>query len=801
MNKRKTFILTFVLLLTAVLSTSCMSVDKYLQPHEHHLVKNTFTVTMPDGTTPPKEINEALSNVENYVVQEPNKRLLGKVIPWKVKMRIYCMSSPSDSNWINNYLRRIGEAPVVFDRDATAMSCMQIANLLKTKGCFNSAVTYDTVPSGKHGIEVNYIITPSPRYSIDKVSFRAETSEVDKKLQEQQSESLLRSGDYYDQEMLDNERNRVIQQLRNDGYFHASNDLITFLIDTSFGNNKLDMQMHLRNPLGAMQKRVPLQQYRIGNVYIYPNTSLANTTANTQDYDTTVYTTTVRNREIQYNFLNQTPPTLKPQAIARSLYLPQGSLFRQRNIERTSNALIGMRNFKYINIDVQESPLSNASSPTLDAHIHLLSAKRKRITASLEINNSSPTNSTTSSLSSGNLGLEAKIGYTNKNLFGGGEQFKTEGSMLVELPKLMIRNSDENDLRQKVNNFENAIDMSLDMPVFLFPFSSDIMKRRTRPHTLINLGAAYQYRSYFERIIFNTSFGYTWSRQHHSHQLLPIEATFVRFFNIDNDFRNRMESISDARLKYQYSDHFIVDARYDYTYNTQVYNTRQDFDYLHVSFESAGNLLWLIGNVTGTARDDNGILQLLGVPFSQYVRLNGEYKHYFYFGRASTYVARIIAGIGLPYSNSYVMPYEKGFYGGGQNTIRAWQLRHLGPGTFQTNETMLERVGDIQLVINLEHRFPIVSIFEGALFADIGNVWLVHNSEEFPGGQFKFNQFVESIATGVGLGLRAKISILTLRCDFAIPLFDPGMEKSQRWRPPYWKLNQITTNFGIDYPF
>jgi outer membrane protein assembly factor BamA len=159
-------------------------------------------------------------------------------------------------------------------------------------------------------------------------------------------------------------------------------------------------------------------------------------------------------------------------------------------------------------------------------------------------------------------------------------------------------------------------------------------------------------------------------------------------------------------------------------------------------------------------------------------------------------------GVGLPYGNSQSMPYEKSFFGGGPTTIRAWNLRHLGPGTFQpSTEYTFERIGDIQLVANLEYRFPIISIFEGALFTDAGNVWLVNESEEFPGGKFSFKNLPQSIASCVGLGLRANISIVTIRCDLALPVYDPGMESGLRLRPKHWKLSDITLNFGIDYPF
>ena len=104
-------------------------------------------------------------------------------------------------------------------------------------------------------------------------------------------------------------------------------------------------------------------------------------------------------------------------------------------------------------------------------------------------------------------------------------------------------------------------------------------------------------------------------------------------------------------------------------------------------------------------------------------------------------------------------------------------------------------------MLNLEERFPIVGVFEGAVFADIGNIWLMHESSEYPNGEWKWNRVMKELAVGIGLGLRLNISIITLRLDFAIPLYDPGYPEDSRWRLPHWKFNQIVTNFGIDYPF
>lgn len=804
----KNVAMLIVLLATFFVLTGCSNQRKFLQPDERTLSRVNYNIEMADSTMQPtKEIRDALSDVKKYTRQKPNTRLLG--IGPRMKMHIYCLSSPGDTNFLQNYLRRQGQPPVIYDPMAAVQTAQQIEGLLQTKGCFGSTVTFDTTHSRKYDATVTYQIRATSRYRINDVSFHADSREVNKLLQDWQNESLLRVGDWYDQDKLAQERSRIIDKLRENGYFLASTDLISYAVDTAFEDDKLSIRLQLRNPIvtnsEGVSQAVPLRKYHIDNIYIYPNSSAA-TSGLVAKFDTMIYTTKFRNWHTDYKYLTSQPMTVKPKVITRSLFIFDRQTYRASNVERTYSSLLSLRNFKYINIEYLPSPNSTDSLPLLDAKVRLLNAKRQRLSASVELNNSSPFGSNSNGLTGGDFGIETKLNYQNKNLFGGAELFTAEWSLLMELPKIIFHQDQNGDndgnIRNNVSSFENGIDLSLDLPTFLFPFTGDIMWQRMRPHTVITLGANYQYRSYFERLLVNTGFGYNWFGNQRSHQLLPLELTYVRFFNIDDAFIARLGNLSDARLKYQYTNHFIMDARYDYVYNTQQYNTRKDFNYVHLSVESAGNLLGLVSTLTNATKDSAGTYQVFGVPYSQYVRFNAEYKHYFYIGKKSTFVTRVMAGMGLPYLNSSVMPYEKSFYGGGPTTIRAWHLRYLGPGTYHSDESiMLERVGDMQLVVNLEHRFPLFSIFEGALFADMGNVWLYHDSEEFPGGQFRLKEFPTNIACGIGLGLRANISILTLRLDCAIPLYDPCEAVGERWRPEHWRLRQVTANLGIDYPF
>ena len=781
-----------LLLLGTLLLTSCYTY-RYVPDGEHVLYKNKLEVTMSDSGEVTPEVRDALKNVRNYYVQKPNAKVLG-IDQLRVSMSIYGIANPKDKSLVGNYFRRLGQEPRVYDADKAAASAIQLQRLLQAKGCFGSRVSYDTLKLTQHNITIGYHVTATPRYIIDEVNYRTRNDAVRKLLNDWADASPLHAGDAYDQDNIAAERTRLVNNLREAGYYRATNDLITFVVDTTYSSSRLSIDV--------LVDARDLQVYHINNIFIYPN-SVAGLRDATSLFDTLIYNYPTPRRNVDFQFIYSSPMTLSPKTISRTLMLFPGMTYRPRYINNTYTSLLSLRNFKYINIDFSESPSSSDTLPLVDAHVRLISATQQKLSLSLELTNASPLGSGDSVgfLAGGNLGIETALEYQHKNLFGGAELLKIKGTFLFELPK-NIFSSSEGGFYDRFSAFEAGLDASLDMPVFLLPFTSQLAWQRIKPHTLISVGGSYQYRYYFERILANTSFGYTWSHSLRvSNQLLPVELTFVRMLNLDPSFAARLNAVSDLRLKYKYSSHFIMDARYDYSYTNQQYGTRNNFSALHFSVESAGNLLSLAGRLADAPTDSNGVTEIFGVPFSQYVRVGGEWTRYHYIGRKSTFVTRLVVGAGIPYGNSMSMPYEKSFFGGGPTTMRAWQLRRLGPGSYDASGDLLERVGDLQLVLNLEGRFPIVSILEGAVFADMGNVWLLNASSQYAGGEIKWSSLPGEVAVGVGAGLRVNVSIATLRVDFAIPLYDPGYSTSLRWRLPHWGFNQIVTNFGINYPF
>ena len=779
-----------ILLLAAALTlTSCGGVRRYLADGEHILYKNQLDLQMADSSEVSPEVHDALRKMKSYYRQKPNSKVLG-IDGLRVSMTIYGWASPKDSSLWGNYLRRMGQAPRIYDEGSARLTASQLASLLKAKGCFGSTVTFDTSAIDGKDLSVCYHIRAGQRYVVDEVLYHTDNPEIASLLRKWEPDSPLKAGEPYDQDKIAAERTRLVSALREEGYYRATADLITFVVDTTYQRHHLSIDVNV--------DAKGLQVYHINNVYIYPGSSGG------QNYDTLIYTYPGIRRSIDYQFIYNEPMAIHPQTISRAMMLFPAMTYRPRYISNTYNSLLSLRNFKYINIEFSESPSSSDSLPLVDAHVRLVRATQQKLSLSVELTNASPLggNDSVSFISGGNLGIETALEYLHKNLFGGAEQLKVKGSLLLELPKLIFRGAGGG-FYDNFSSFEAGLDASLDMPRLLLPFADGIAWQRTRPHTMVSLGGSYQYRYYYERVLANVSFGYTWSHNRNKqHQLLPIDLTFVRMLNIDPSFAARLASINDLRLKYQYSNHFIFGARYDYAYSNQQFGTRNNFSILRLSAESAGNLLSLTSGLLGAEADNNGVMHILGSPYAQYVRLGGEWTRYHYIGSRSTLVARTMIGLGLPYLNSVAMPYEKSFFGGGPTTLRAWQLRRLGPGSYQRGEnSMLERVGDLQRVMNIEGRFPIVSIFEGAVFTDMGNVWLLNPSDQYPGGNLNWSRVLEEIAIGVGFGIRANVSIATLRVDFGIPLYDPGYDANLRWRPGHWKFNQIVTNFGINYPF
>ena len=249
------------------------------------------------------------------------------------------------------------------------------------------------------------------------------------------------------------------------------------------------------------------------------------------------------------------------------------------------------------------------------------------------------------------------------------------------------------------------------------------------------------------------------------------------------------------------SDHLVMSMRFSYNYNGQITNQKEDFNYFSWNLESAGNLLDLYSITFNQSKDLQGHYTIFNIPFSQYLRTDFSFTRYKYISKESSFVYKFYAGIGISYANAEALPYEKAFFGGGANGLRAWQLRSLGPGsTTSSSSNKYDRAGDITLGANLEYRFPITGPLECATFLDFGNIWTLKEQDGLAGGKIS-KDFYKEIAAGTGIGIRLNLGVLLVRLDFALKVWDPSLPLKKRFVLNDAKFKDIVLQFGVGYPF
>jgi len=242
---------------------------------------------------------------------------------------------------------------------------------------------------------------------------------------------------------------------------------------------------------------------------------------------------------------------------------------------------------------------------------------------------------------------------------------------------------------------------------------------------------------------------------------------------------------------------------YNFIYNEIGKKDYPNAFYFNGKVEFAGNIPSLFNQ---KRNDGGGVLRspertIFGIPYAQFVKFDFDVRKYFKFNGNQTLALRQFIGLGIPYGNSSTMPFVRSYFNGGANDIRAWvAFGGLGPGGSQIDEKVRTYLmGNIKLTTNIEYRIPFTSMYEGAIFTDIGNVW---NTEDNGfDDQFKFNRFIKEMGIGSGVGLRVNIAYITLRLDLAYKIYDPNQIETERWRFSKIQPLKPTLNIAFGYPF
>jgi len=759
--------------LTIFLLASCKS-TKYV-PDEAHLLKS-YKVKVDNERVDSKEL-------DSYIKPKPNRQILGT----KFYLGLYNLSGKKDNGW-NRWLRKIGEAPVLYDDFEKDRNKKQLGLYMRNKGYHHARVS-DSVRTNKKKAQVSYDVVAGIPYEIRNIKYHYEDTSLRFLMAPDTVNSLLKQGDLFDVDAMQAERTRTETYLRNRGYFNFNREYIYYEVDSFLRTHQVDISIGVKKFILPSEEGfyllVPHRKYRIEEVYIYPGFDPKRAIADNKAYIEGL--TTFKYNE--FEFRHEDKLKADPGVISQSVFIFPGEDYDAEKVKQSYKHLSSLRIYKLVNIVFEEKnpadPYQHDYYP-LVCHIQLSPTTSQSYTVELEGTNSA-----------GNLGIGGNLNYTHRNLFGGAENFTTRLSGAVETIK-------EIDQVGFGNMIELGLEARLTFPKFLLPFKTEQFIRKYNPKTSTSISYNYQHRPDYTRSVFQTSFGYNWtSGDFITHIINPIQLNFVKMIDATDEF---LEEIKDTYLEYSYEDRLILGINYSFIFTNQDIKKTRDFIFFRTNLESAGPLLKGVAKAIGTERDSLGRHIMFGNAFAQYVKGDVEFRYFKILNDQTNLVYRIFAGVALPYKNSITIPYEKQYFTGGANGIRAWQVRNLGPGSFNIYDSPTaprypNQTADVKIEANIEYRFDLFWLLEGALFVDAGNIWSLNKDDDRPGSVFEWNRFYKEFALGTGIGLRMDFSFFVFRFDLGMKVRDPAQAEGSRWVFMNSGYNRPQFNIAIGYPF
>ena len=789
-----TFLLPFICFIILIFLVSC-NPTKYVSQGDYLLDRYTVKV---DNRTISKD------QLKSYVRQKPNKRIVGG----RFHLWLYNSSKLEKDNKWNEWLRKNGEEPVIWQQILTDKSVEQLRLFLKSKGYYYASVS-DTVITKKKRANIIYDIQTGWPYTVRKITYTIPDTSIVQIILADTLRSFVKTGMLLDDDILKKESKRIETNLKNEGRYSFSKEYIDFRGDTTNLNRKADIEIFVKPYTERTDNRRPVikpyPKYYIRSLTVNAGMNQENIEKMVKlrklDLDTLKY------GDIRMNISPDFP--VKASTIRYGTYIFPDSIYRLSNVNLTHQHLTGLRNFKQITPTFYEVPVQK-SFPVyeLDCMINLLPFTRRSGTFELE-----------GTTSEGNFGGGGRLQYQNKSLFKHAEIFNLKLRGLVEA--IFSSKSDFGNFGWKM---EYESEASLNIPKFILPFTSNRFTRKYNPNTVFSILYNYQqYPDYYVRTVFNTSFGYNWRGSDIiSHLVKPLDVNFIQLppKYLSDNFKSILERYPYLRNSYQ--SHMVVSSSYTFVRDMRMLNS-SDFFFIRTNFETAGLLLDAVYRLSGQTKEQGQPYQMFGNDFSQFLKGDIDLRFYNSIYGNNQIVTRLFAGMGFPYGNAkktnekrdgssktvIAMPFEKKYYSGGANSIRGWRLRSLGPGSYKDTVSLSSypnNTGDIKLEANLEYRFKLVWLAEGALFMDAGNVWDTRKDDDRPGANFSFDRFYREIALSGGFGLRFDFKYVIIRADLGMKLHDPVGEG--RWtfvsnptgnRRVTW--DDFCLSFAIGYPF
>lgn len=748
--------------------SSC-SVKRYL-PEGEKLYRG-YSITVQKNEEVKTKSRVLKRDLRLAVRPRPNKFFLGQ--PWKVWWW-YKIGEPKKERGLRKFLRnRLGEPPVLSSRINPEVIAENMEGLMENLGYFHSTAQGDTTSSG-HYLKSHFTVQAQPRYHIRNVTWVNDSSQLISTLrQAQQKERIIKPGKPYRLSDITQERDRIDLAIKQKGYYYFNPDYIMLYSDSTVGERKVDMYFNIKESTPDMAKH----PYSINSITVFPNYDLAS-----EDLDTTKAGLEI----VDGLYVKDTVHNFKKDLFARTVTYRPGTLYSSRSQNITLNRFINLSAFKFVKNRFEAVP-DTTFGHLLNAYYFLTPAKEKSI--QVELNGFFKDNNYT--------GAQVGVNWRHRNLFRGAE-------LLTVKPFVGFESATGKNIA-KNNNFRLGGEATLRIPKYVVPFINVKENNFYPPNTTILLGYELLRRQlYYTRNLFRTQYEFTWKKNLiREFTFAPISITYQRATGVTDSFIKVAQA--NPSLLLNIYDEVILGTLATMTYNKMSANQLNRW-YAKAGVDISGNLA---GAITGakTWREKT----VFGTPFAQYVKADFDLHYTRGLGNGWDWANRILVGAGFPYNNSVLLPFSKQYVIGGGNSIRGFTVRSVGPGTYKPtddDQRFFQLIGgDYKLLFNSELRIPLFGNIEGAIFADVGNIWTKDTVLFGKAGQLSNNWFKE-LAVASGIGFRFDATVILIRVDVGIPLRKPFLPEGERWvfdqidfSSRDWRRENLILNIAIGYPF
>lgn len=761
-NRSPILFLLFLLLVAGCSNTRLLTENQLL-----YTGREKVEIIHLEQSSDNREVKNYVQSVTSHKV---NNALFGRrVLPpiglwthnyWKVSEK------SNFRTWIH---KTMASDPILISDVNPELRAKNIESNLFDLGYFHTRAwsVIDTSARNPKKARIKYFIEVAPAYHYNRIEFDTLNSAIDSLINQDDYSNNIRPGDRFKLDHLKTERNELSRGVQNMGYFYFTPGFVEFRADTSLGDNKLNLVIGRKPDLPPSV----LSIYSINNIEIHLSRSSDSISVQT---DTA-----------HYNDLTiiSAGNHLKPDLIGRSVFFNKGDIYSYTAYQKTISRLNDLGVFSYARISYKQ-PESDTLLNLLDVRIDLVLADNISLDLAADLQTKS----------SGYAGPQLSAGVSHGNAFKGAEKIHVSLNGGVEW---QWGNKSTSDLGTV--SYEFGVGTGLTFPKIILPGKQERRRELMIQQTSVNLDYDIMNRTaYYKMSSVRTELNYKWGKRRViQHSFSPLYVNSVNMLETTPEFDSVVNE--NIYIRKSFEEQFIFGARYLFSFDNTLKTKPHNF-YYQAGLSTSGNAIDLFAGIGKDASERP--YHFMNKIYSQHIILTSDFRYYIH-GLKNTLVARLYAGVGIPYGNSEVLPYVEQFFSGGAYSIRGFTARYVGPGSYhEDSDGYIDQSGDIKLEGNLEYRFDISKVVKGALFIDAGNIWLANEDENRPGAKFDINTFYNQLAVGTGFGLRFDFTFFVLRTDLGFPLRNPYITEGKNWVPGTGQALKGTLFYlAIGYPF